>query len=285
MSMQGKIFGTFSKKVEKLAKKGKVHIAFGLISPDKEILASLRSVKKYADITLVGPSAIKSVKGFKKVIAANPEERIASMLAHDEVQGVVRGTVDDFQTYAAYTRMTGEKETINPALVETPQGKMFFLSPCSNPEAWGKEDRLFIAENIAKFMKSWEMDPLVALYTGVRHETYKRRKKQVEGVTGILNKTYADAEWIVGKLAKKGYHAKNFSIELDTAVGEGYNIHIPVNGMVGNQIFRVILFCGGKILAAPRLGLSRCYEDNSRTEKDFAFHVKWLTAWINQGKK
>ena len=100
--MQGKIFGTFSKKVEKLAKKGKVHIAFGLISPDKEILASLRSVKKYADITLVGPSAIKSVKGFKKVIAANPEERIASMLAHDEVQGVVRGTVDDFQQCDQY---------------------------------------------------------------------------------------------------------------------------------------------------------------------------------------
>ena len=52
--------------------------------------------------------------------------------------------------------------------------------------------------------------------------------------------------------------------------------------MVGNQIFRVVLFCGGKVLSATRLGFSRPYEDNSRTEKDFEFHVKWLVALINK---
>jgi predicted methyltransferase MtxX (methanogen marker protein 4) len=96
--------------------------------------------------------------------------------------------------------------------------------------------------------------------------------------------TYAEAEWIVTQLASDGLAAKHWNIDLNPAVEQGYNIHLPVNGMVGNQIFRVILFCGGKILAAPMLGLSRPYENPSRTERDLAYYVKWLTARINNAK-
>jgi len=71
---------------------------------------------------------------------------------------------------------------------------------------------------------------------------------------------------------------------LNPAVEDGYNVICPVNGMVANQMFRVLLFCGGKVLAATRLGLSRLYEDNSRTEKDYEFHVKWLVALVNKRK-
>ncbi len=256
-------------------------VAFGLAEPDKEILESLKRSKQYADITLVGPNTIADMQGFTKIIDTNPEERLAAMLAGDEVEGIVRGTIDDFKTYEAYLRLTGEKETVNPALMESPQGHIFFLSPASNPEGWEKEERLFIAENIARFAKGLSIEPRIAVYTGMRHATRERRKEIRKGVVGMLNKTYEDAEWIVAELTKKGFDAKNWSIDLNPAVEAGYNIHIPVNGMVGNQIFRVVLFCGGKILACPRLGLSRCYEDNSRTEKDYEFHIKWLAAWIN----
>ncbi|MEX1014798.1 MAG: hypothetical protein WDZ80_06590, partial [Candidatus Paceibacterota bacterium] len=105
-----------------------------------------------------------------------------------------------------------------------------------------------------------------------------------EGIVGKLNKTYEDAEWIVSQLKDDGFEAKNWSIDLNLALEEGYNLHVPVNGMVGNQIFRAILLSGGKILTATRRGLSRHYEDNSRTEKDFTFHVKWLVALINKDK-
>ncbi len=259
----------------------KPHIAFGLAELDAEIIKSLERAKQYADITLVGPAAIEGVQGFTKIIDANPEERLAAMLAHDEVEGIVRGTIDDFKTYEAYTRLTGERETVNPGLMESARGHLFFLNPVSNPEGWEKEERLYIAEHIAQFMQGLGLEPRIAVYTGMRHGTRERRKGIEEGVVGILNKTYDDAEWIVGELTKKGYHAKNWSIDLNPAVEEGYNLHIPVNGMVGNQIFRAMAFSGGKVLVCPRLGLTRCYEDNSRTEKDFEFHIKWLAAWIN----
>ena len=82
---------------------------------------------------------------------------------------------------------------------------------------------------------------------------------------------------------RKGYDAKNWSIDLNVAIEEGANLIIPANGMVGNQIFRTVLFCSGKSFGGPRLGLSRYYGDNSRTEKDFEPHIKFLAARINKG--
>lgn len=274
----------FSKKVEKLAKKNKVTIAFGLKAPDKEILKSLKNSKAYADITLVGPQAIKGVKGFPLIVDNNPEHRIATMLAQDEVEGIIRGTIDDFKTYEKYCELTGEKYTFSPAVLEDPKGRQFIITAASNPDDWAKEDRLKHTLLNAAFMKQWGIEPEIAILTGERHETYPRRKHIREGVIGILNKTYEDAEWLVAELTKQGYKAKNWAIDLNPAVEAGANIVCPVNGMVGNQMFRVLLFCGGKVLTATRLGLSRIYEDNSRTEKDFLFHVKWLAALINKKK-
>ena len=275
----------FDEQINKFLKLGKPKIAFGLKEPNAEILKSLKKAGKYAAITLVGPAAIKNIKGFSKIIAQNPEEKLATMLAHDEVEGIIRGTIDDFKTEETYEKLTGEKFVFSPALLEDPSGRRFCLAPASNPEAWKKEERLKLAELNARFFKEREVEPKIAVFTGRRHETYPRKKHIKEGVDGILNKTYEDAEWIVARLKKQGYEAKNWAIDLNPAVEAGYNILIPVNGMVGNQMFRVLLFCGGKVLICPRLGYSRCYEDNSRTEKDFDFHVKWLASWINSRKK
>jgi hypothetical protein len=46
----------------------------------------------------------------------------------------------------------------------------------------------------------------------------------------------------------------------------------------------VFFFCGGKIVMALRLGISRLWEDNSRTEKDYKSHVRGLVAMINKRK-
>jgi hypothetical protein len=50
-----------------------------------------------------------------------------------------------------------------------------------------------------------------------------------------------------------------------------YNIHVPINAIVGNQIFRTFVFCGGKVITATRIGLRRPYEDNSRWSEGLCF--------------
>ncbi|MEK7589863.1 MAG: methyltransferase, partial [Patescibacteria group bacterium] len=85
--------------------------------------------------------------------------------------------------------------------------------------------------------------------------------------------------------AKKEIDAKNYAIEIETALKDGCNIIVPPNGMVGNQIFRtLILVGGGKLLTGSRANLPHPYEDNSRSETDFENHIRWLAAWINNRK-
>ena len=152
----------FNQKVEELAKLDKPKIAFGLKEPNEEILESLEKGKQYADIILVGPEAIKDIEGFEKIIDNNPEEKLASMLYNGEVEGIVRGTIDDFKTYEAYQRLSGEKNEFGPGIMEDTFGRQFLLAPCSNPEGWEKEERLKLAENMAKFLEEWGIKPKIA---------------------------------------------------------------------------------------------------------------------------
>ena len=64
----------FEKIIRERIKLGKPKIGFGLKEPNKEILKSLVKSKKYAEIVLVGPNAIKNVKGFQKIISKNQKK-------------------------------------------------------------------------------------------------------------------------------------------------------------------------------------------------------------------
>ncbi len=279
----------FQKVVEEGLTLGRAKIGFGLNEPDREILESLERTAVYADIVLVGPKKIESIEGFEKVISENPEGKIAEMLVDGEVEGIIRGTIDDFKTYEAYQNLVGKDKTksmIELALLEEPRGKQFYLSAGSNPIGWTKEEKISCCEHIVKFMKEeMRIEPKIGCVTGVRHETYQREKAQKEGVQGILNQTYEDAECLVDYFKEKGIDAENYAIEIETAIEDGCNIIVPPNGMTGNQIFRTLcLVGGGRLLTASRGNLPHVYEDNSRNEKDFEQHVKWVVAWVNKRK-
>lgn len=274
----------FEKKVKRFSALRRPMIAFGLAKPEAEVLQSVKRGLKHAKIILVGPPAIQNVRGFPKVIDAEPERRLATLLAKEEVEGIVRGTLDYFKTLHAYEKIAKERHTINPSLLETPTGRQFFVGPLSNAEGWTRRARLREAKGTANFVVDWGIKPKIAVYTDVRHETYSRRKRKTGKVQKNLNETYKDAEWIVGRLRRARLLAKNWAVDFNVAVKEGYNIHISVNGMVGNQIIRAILASGGRLLAAPMLGLSRPFEDSSRTETDMEFHFRWIAALINRKK-
>lgn len=280
----------FQKVVALKLKLGKPKIGLGLAYPDKEILASLKKSKKYADIVLVGPKAIAKIAGFKKIVSENPEKTLPELLVNGEFDGIVRGTIDDFKTYENYQELVGKEKTknlIELGLLEDVYGRQFFLSEASNPAGWTKEEKIKNCEGIIDFMKKeLGAKPKIGIITGVRHETYKRRKETREGVIGYLNKNYEDAQEIVDYFKQKGIEIKNYAIELNAAVEDGCNIIVPPNGMVGNQIFRALgLIGGGKLLTGSRANIPHPYEDNSRCEKDFEPHIKWLVAWINGRKK
>jgi predicted methyltransferase MtxX (methanogen marker protein 4) len=281
--------GSFSEKVNQFIALDRPTIGFGLAEPNREILKSLAKAN-CANIIIVGPPEIQFLDHFRVVVDKCPEEKLAAMLAAKEVDGIVRGTIDDLMTREAYKQITGESPKFTPSLLETPPGidektpKQFFIGPLSNRDGWTKARRFQEAKGTADFVNEWGIEPKIAIYTGVREKTRERTKNETDEVVRMLNATFDEAEEIVKQLGAEGYSAKNWTIDFDRAVREDYNIHIPVNGLVGNQLYRMLLVCGGRPLAAPLLGLSRPWEDSSRNEIDYEFHVRWLTAMINKIK-
>lgn len=270
-------------------KKGRAKIGFGLLKKDDEIIQSLNKAKEFADIVIVGPKELQEVEGFECVLVDNPEEKLAKMLYQGEVDGIVRGTIDDFKTFEAYQKLVGEERTKDMkelGILEDAFSRQFFVSEASNPGGWTKKEKIHNVEGIIEFMKELGMEPKIGTIAGTRHDTYERKKDIKEGIVGILNKTYEDAEQVVKYFKDKGYQAKNYAIELNGAVEDGCNIIVPPNGMVGNQWFRALcLIGGGKLLIGSRANLPHVYEDNSRNEKDFEYHIKWAAAWANSKKR
>jgi len=270
-------------RVEEYAKIDNPTVAVGLSSPNNEVMESLQRSREHADLRVVAPNSIELPNwNFQVVYADNPEKEVARMLAEDEVDGIVRGTIEGVETYDAYSNMTGESYTVVPSVMKDPSERQFFVTPISNLKGWDRRSRYENALNTAKFIEEWGLTPKVAVFSGVRGRITEKERLGRK-ISDLLNKNHEGTEWIVDKLKEEGYDAKNWSIDLNLAIEEGANLIIPANGMVGNQIFRTVLFCGGKSFGGPRLGLSRYYGDNSRTEKDFEPHIKFLAARINKG--
>jgi len=273
----------FEQIVEEQLKLGRPKIAFGIKESNSVIEESLRRGEKYADLVLVSK---QEIPGFKTVVSENPEYKIIDMLLDGEVDGIVRGTIDDFGAFYHYCKKTGfiKNKVINPGLMETPEvdtpsGKkkyQFFISPGSNPEGWEVEEKIYLTEGIAEFMRTLGWEPKIGFFTSVRPGSIGKNPK--------MDQTWHDAEKCVQYFKEKGYNAINYNIESNTAIEDGANLIVPANGMIGNQMFRMVLVSGGKCIICPRINLPHIYEDTSRTEKDFEWHIKYAAAWANSKK-
>ena len=137
-------------------KKGRAKIGFGLAKKDEEIIQSLNKAKEFADIVIVGPKELQEVEGFECVLVDNPEEKLAEMLYQGEVDGIVRGTIDDFKTFEAYQKLVGEERTKDMkelGILEDAFNRQFFVSEASNPSGWTKKEKIHNVEGIIEFMK------------------------------------------------------------------------------------------------------------------------------------
>jgi predicted methyltransferase MtxX (methanogen marker protein 4) len=270
-----------SERIDDLLARGRPHIGLGLKSADPDLIGELASATEFAEILIVGPLGLELPPEWTVVRAAEPERKLASMLATGEIDGLLRGTLDAVKTLDAYMQASGEVDPTCPALIEDAHGRQFFLSAVTNHEGFTRAERLHEATITAAFMRQLGIEPRVAVYAAARHGTVNALEMQSDRVSRLLAESYRDAEWLADSLCSAGLNALNMTIELNVAIEQGYDLHVPVNGIIGNQIARAFMVSGGKMLAAPRIGFSRPYEDNSRTEGSLHHHVRWLTALAN----
>ena len=262
------------------AKKQKRKIAISILRPIPETITSFKKASEYADLTVVGAK----VDGFENIIEEDTEKTsqiLIKLLKDQKVDGIVRGQVQDSYTLDEFHRQFNKEplpsnRKVAPGVMEK-DSYCFIASTSSVYQALNLEDKIYEAERIIKYMQEdLNIEPKIAVM-GILRPTSKRGKYQIlDDITDRCTKLYEH-------LASKGFDAKEYFMEYETAVWEHRNLIIPSTGIVGNSWLKSLLYLGGwNLIASPYLDLGVVYEDGTRNEKDFFWHIVHAVAMCNK---
>jgi len=272
----------FSKLFLDQAKKQKRKIGIAIMRPIPETIKSLKKASKYADLTVVGAK----VKGFENIIEPDQDkssEILIKLLKEKKVEGIVRGQVKDSFTLAEFFKQF-EMAPI-PSSHKVYVGIMekgdynFFISTSSVYQGLTLEDKIFEVERIIRHMKEdLGVKPKIAVMGILRPSSNRGQYQLIDNISEQCTKFY---EYLISK----GYDAKEYYMEYETAVWDRRNLIVPSIGFVGNSWIKSLLYLGDwKLLTCNYLDLDVVYEDGSRNEKDFFWHIVHAVALCNTKK-
>lgn len=257
-------------------------IAVGLKEFEGNRVNSLIKSQSFAEITIVTDKNSHFARNIPLKVFKdhNPEQKLISLLKTKQVEGILRGSLDAVKLHNEYYNIFHEQSITVPALLNKDK-TCFFLTLLSGFHGWNKNEKFKETEAVSKFLIQSGIEPKIAIFTAVRKKSLVHMKSNISNdIYSKLKETITDTEILVAKLNKHGYNATNWEIELQQAIKENYNILVPINGIVGNQIFRVFIVCGYQNIFSPRLGVSQYYADNDRNQGNLYHHIKNLSICI-----
>ncbi|MFA6410168.1 MAG: hypothetical protein WCW26_01175 [Candidatus Buchananbacteria bacterium] len=265
------------------AKRQKRKIAVAIMRPIPETIESFKKASDYADIVVVGAK----IDGFENVVEPDSDKAskiLIRLLKEKKVEGIVRGQVKDSTTLAEfYKQFEMEPVPSNRKLFTAILSKgqySFFCTTCSVYHGMNLEDKIYEVEHTIKHMKEqFGIEPKIAVM-GILRPTSVRGKYQM--LDNITEQCAKFNEYLVSK----GYNSKEYYMEYETAVWEGCNLIVPSTGIVGNSWLKSLLYLGDwKFLACNHLNVGDIvYEDGTRNEKDYFWHIVHAVALCNNKK-
>jgi predicted methyltransferase MtxX (methanogen marker protein 4) len=271
----------FEKIFLEQARKKRRKIGITIMRPIPETVESLNKASELADLVVVGAK----VNGFENIVEEDQDKAssiLISLLKDKKVEGIVRGQVKDSYTLAEFFKQFGKKEIPSNRKVfigVMKKGKYsFIVSTCSVYQGLNLEDKIYEVERIIKYMKEeYNVEPKIGAM-GILRPSSKRGKYEIlDNITKQCTEFYE-------YLKNKGYDAKEYYMEYETAVWEGCNLIVPSTGFVGNSWMKALLYLGGwRLLSAPYLDFGVAYEDGTRNEKDYYDHIVHCAAMLNKG--
>lgn len=260
----------FEHKLKSLIKK-RYRIGVGIAHVDDDVLQFLSSASSFVDLVIFG----SKIENFESVISEDPEGEIVSYLKDNKIDGIVRGQLDAVKLRGAMSSIFGysSNDFSDIAFVEDIQGRFFVLCPISNQQGWSKDHKIKLISESIKIFKILNIPIKIGVLAGVRPGSL--------GKISFLDETYKDAEEIVNYF-KNNYPIKNYNIEFEKAMSDQCSIIVEINGMVGNQVLRSLVFSGGlKIFGAPVCGIKETVIDTFRNSNDFTLYVLLCAAMLN----
>lgn len=270
-------------RILRLSKAKKNKIAVGVLHDYPVSVAALKKVKRYMDITVVGP---KEIKGFTYVHSTNAND-LVRLATQKKVDAVFRGNFDAVEVYDALhaeLKFTHSVEMVAPVVlrgvrsIKERMDKMVTVLPVSPSNDGVLYNKIKnIDANIA-FWESFGVKPVIGILSAGKPTDI------MEGI-GAIDKTLTEAEFLVNWYTKKGYVAKHFNHQVEYASLES-DILVYPNGITGNQGFRAMIFFGRNIaLCGVATNLPIVYGQTAEAFRDWTDVLMFLNGYINRNLK
>lgn len=269
----------FSERFLEKAKTRRRRVGIGIRRPVPETIASLQRAAEVAEIVVVGPK----VDGFESIVEADEDEasrKLISLLKDGKIDALVRGQVKDSFTLDEFHRQFGRvplpsNRKVCPGIMEKGDYS-FIVSTCSIYQGMTIEDKKFEIDRIIRYMEEdLGLVPKIGVMSTLR-PTSKIGKYPLLDNMAKLNSELA------AYLRGRGYDATEYYFEYETAVWNRANLIVPSMGLIGNAWMKALLYLGDwKLIACPYLDFGVAYEDGTRNEKDFYWHIVHAAAMAN----
>lgn len=258
-------------EIERKARKNHAKVGLGIGKISEKLIRSAEAAREYADVVLVGDEKqIRAVGTDLEIVhSEEPSKKLIELLLSGEIDGAVRGTLSATRTLSELKRSLKITKLYRVALLETADGKPFFLAPVGIDEGNSVEDKVELIKRGVEHFRRSGIEAKVGILSGGRFED-KGRDEHVD-------RTLAEAERVTEKVCGMGIDAKNYSILIENAIGEADFIIAP-DGISGNLIFRTLVFLGGGHGYGAPVLMDKVFVDTSRVKDDFARPIMLASA-------
>jgi len=260
-------------RIERKARANHARIGLGIGKNSENLIRSAENACEYADVVLVGDEKqIRSTGTELEIIhSPDPSNKLVELLEKEEIDGAVRGTLSATKTLSALKSSLGMKKLYRIALMETADGKPFFLAPVGIDEGNSVEDKIEMVKRGVDHLKRLGIETNVGILSGGRFEDRGRDK--------IVDRTLDEAEIVAKRLIEMGVNAKNYSILIEDAIKEA-NFIIAPDGISGNLMFRTLVFLGGGHGYGAAVLMNKVFVDTSRVKEDAARAIMFASALV-----
>jgi len=265
------------------ARKQKRKIGIGICRPIPETVESLKRASQYADLVVIGAQ----VSGFENIVEADQDTasvKLIGLLRDGKVDGIVRGQVKDSFTLDEFYRQFGKEplpsnRKVCPGVLQKDE-YCFVTCTSSIYQGMTIEDKKFEVDRVIRYMEEdLGLIPKIGVMSSLRPTSKVGKYPLLDDIAKI-------DEQLAQYLRSRGYDTTEYYFEYETAVWNHSNLIVPAMGLVGNAWFKALLYLGGwNVLACPYLDLGVVYEDGTRNEKDFYWHIVHAVAMANSQKR
>lgn len=243
--------------IEIRARKNHARIGLGIGKVSEKLVKSAEVASEYADVVLVGDEKeIKAIGTDLEIIhSEDPSKKLIELLLTGKIDGAVRGTLSATKTLSELKSSLNVRKLYRVALLETADGRPFFLAPVGIDEGNSVDDKVELIKRGAEHFRRLGMEMRVGILSGGRFEDKGRDK--------TVDRTLEEAEAVTRKVCDLGIEAKNYSILIEEAIEEA-NFIIAPDGISGNLIFRTLVFLGGGYGHGAPVLMEKVFVDTSR---------------------